>query len=82
MNLSLNSYMFDNLPNNQKPLSSLTVISCDSSFDSPCNSSSNELSHEVTVKGESGFWDNTGLNLSPCTGTHGLYESYRVVNYR
>ena len=48
--------MFDNLPNNQKPLSSLTVISCDSSFDSPCNSSSNELSHDITVKGESGFW--------------------------
>ena len=56
--------MFDNLPNIQKSLSLLTINVCDSSFKSPCNSLSNKLSYVFTVKGESGFGDNTGLNTA------------------
>ena len=35
----------------------MIIILFDNSFRSPCNSPSNELSHDIIVKGESDFWD-------------------------
>ena len=40
---------------------------CDSSLVRAFNSLTNELSHVFVVKQESGFWENTGLNATPCT---------------
>ena len=40
----------------QKPLSPLTVIVCDPSFDGEFQYLSNEGSHDITVKEENDFW--------------------------